>query len=138
MATVGAGGRGQAALGAVDQDVGLARYEPLSVRPPRPWTARRERILSAIDRCQGPLLLEGRPDRAAGAEAAVRLLDLADALDGQGRDPRASGSAMQETLKAAPQSVMGDCLGVSLARLEQALAGAGDGVSEQEADYAIA
>ena len=50
-------GEVQGALGAIDQDLDLARYEPSSMRPAQHWLDRRRAAVHAIASLQGPLLI---------------------------------------------------------------------------------
>ncbi len=122
----------QAALGAIEQDLVLAGYEPLPIRPSQRWTERREGVLAAIDACQGPLLLDGRPDHHLGSDTAQRLGQLADALDGHRPAPEAA--AVQPPV----QTDLDAPIRVSLARLEHAVAGLNDDISDAGADHAAA
>ena len=119
----------QAAIGAVNQDIELSAYEPLSVRPARTWIQCRERILSAIDSCLGPLLLAARSDRGRTGDLANRLCHLAQTLEGSGGANRA--------LSRAPE-YEADLVGSSLTRLEQAVACANEILLNREAEYAHA
>ncbi len=105
----------QAAAGALEQDLALASYEPLPIRPTRTWTECREGVLMAIDACQGPLLLEGLPDRPFGRDVARRLDRLADTLDAGGPAPETIAARTWEAQPNAP-------ITIPLARLEHAVA----------------
>ena len=47
----------QAALSAVENDIGIAQYEPSSIRPPEAWLRARRRTALDIAALEGPLLL---------------------------------------------------------------------------------
>jgi multidrug resistance protein MdtO len=69
-----------AALGAVEQDLELARYEPTSVRPANDWLDVRRRTLDAIAGLMAPLLLRANQDPSLRGELSLRLGGLADSF----------------------------------------------------------
>ncbi len=71
----------QAAIGAVQVDLDLARYEPNSVRPSPDWLQHRHKAIDAIVAIEGPLLLSGQEAPAFLATTARRLDALANRLD---------------------------------------------------------
>jgi multidrug resistance protein MdtO len=100
-------GETHAALGALQADIGLARYEPASIRPTTGWLGVRRQVARDIAALEAPLLLSAGQDPALSGRIAKRLDGLADrigaglapaltdASDGDlGRD-RAPGDAMQ-------------------------------------------
>jgi multidrug resistance protein MdtO len=117
----------QAALGTADQDMALVGYEPPSLRPASRWTECREGILSAIAGCQGPLLLQARPDHPMNGDVADRLDQLADALDRH--------VSLRHTRQGTREPGPGDILGLSLVRLEQAVACTNEDASDGGADH---
>lgn len=68
----------QAALGAIEQDLDLSRYEPSSIRPAPGWLERRRRVAEAVALLQGPLLIDSAREPLAAAGVANRLDRLAD------------------------------------------------------------
>jgi multidrug resistance protein MdtO len=70
----------QAALGAIEVDIHLARYEPDSVRPPPDWLTARRATAHQIGALESPLLLADAQDVEASAQIAGRLEALADRL----------------------------------------------------------
>lgn len=68
----------QAALGAIEQDLDLSRYEPSSIRPAPGWLERRRRVAEAVALLQGPLLVDFTRAPLAAAGVASRLDRLAD------------------------------------------------------------
>jgi hypothetical protein len=68
----------QQMLGGVEEDLEVARYEPLSTRPPNDWLERRRRAVEEIGALLGMawLAADGKPCLAA--TAGVRLERLAD------------------------------------------------------------
>ena len=82
-----------AALGAIEQDLGLAGYEPTSVRPANDWLGARCRAASEIAALIGPLLLRANQNFSLRAEVARRLEVLGarfgDRIAGQGTDAKA-------------------------------------------------
>ena len=73
-------GEARAALGTLAQDVGLARYEPRSIRPAQAWLDARHRATRKISALQGALLLGARFDPAGNGAIAARLDRLADGV----------------------------------------------------------
>jgi multidrug resistance protein MdtO len=69
-----------AALGAVEQDLELARYEPTSVRPANDWLDVRRRTLDAIAGLMAPLLLRANQEPSLRGELSLRLGGLADSF----------------------------------------------------------
>jgi multidrug resistance protein MdtO len=67
----------QAALGAVEEDLELARYEPASVRPAREWLERRRAIAERAADLEPPLLLAAQTHDPSVAGVARRLDRLA-------------------------------------------------------------
>jgi multidrug resistance protein MdtO len=83
-----------AALGAVEQDLELARYEPASVRPANDWLNVRRRTLDAIAGLMGPLLLRANQDPSLRGELSLRLGGLAESFGDhpeEGTAPIAAG-----------------------------------------------
>lgn len=75
-------GDARAALGMLEQDMGLARYEPRSIRPAQAWLDTRRRATRKIAALQGALLLGARFDPAGSGAIAARLDRLADGVAG--------------------------------------------------------
>jgi multidrug resistance protein MdtO len=69
-----------AALGAIEQDIKLARYEPSSIRPADDWIGLRNHTAHAIAALMGPLLLRANQDPSLGGELSHRLNGLADSF----------------------------------------------------------
>ena len=80
----------QAALGAIEQDLDLARYEPGAMRPSPTWFDRRREAADALASLQGPLLIAYDQDADVSGRIARRLDRLADDFEG---DLRPSGGA---------------------------------------------
>jgi multidrug resistance protein MdtO len=70
-----------AALGKVEQDIDLARYEPASVRPANDWLNIRRRTLDAIAGMMGPLLVRANQDPSLRGELSLRLDGLGENFD---------------------------------------------------------
>jgi multidrug resistance protein MdtO len=126
----------QAAIGAVDQDVELSGYEPLSIRPARDWIKCRGGILAAIDASVGPLLLAARPGYHGAEDVADRLGDLADALEGRGPGSAAPKPEARKEEGTSTNSRGADIVGASMARIEQAIACVNDDSLDREVEYA--
>ena len=113
----------QVAIGAVQTDLDLARYEPAAIRPSSAWLQHRQQAVAAIAAMEGPLLLSGQDSPAFLATTARRLDALADRLAHPQGTPR---SAMEEAPSANPVSPRQRLHGIvneQLDVLEQALAG---------------
>jgi multidrug resistance protein MdtO len=65
--------RVQGALGGIEQNLDLARYEPTTIRPSENWLRIRHTAVHEIGVLQGPLLLSAIRNPASGADAARRL-----------------------------------------------------------------
>ena len=88
----------QAALGAIEQDLDLSRYEPPSARPARGWLDRRRRIANAIALLQGPLLIgSGREPFTTGVVAS-RLNRVVATFSPDTKATATSSSTGHETL----------------------------------------
>jgi multidrug resistance protein MdtO len=79
-----------AALGAIEQDLALARYEPPSVRPPDGWLLARSRAVAGIADLMGPLFVRSDQNLSFSREIARRL----EAVAGRVGD-RSDGSTIE-------------------------------------------
>ncbi|EIF33438.1 putative membrane protein [Burkholderia sp. Ch1-1] len=119
----------QAALGAIEQDLDLSRYEPSSIRPAPGWLDRRRRVADAVALLQGPLLIDSAREPLAVAALASRLDRLAATFgpDTTGQatlpasehadSPRYSGDAAKANALGATHALVDPFL----ARLEDAV-----------------
>ena len=91
-----------AALGAIEQDIELAQYEPSSVRPANDWLDLRRRTANAIAALMGPLWLRANQDPSLGGGLSRRLNGLAGSFG----DHSESGAPPtdQEGVSGAPGS----------------------------------
>jgi multidrug resistance protein MdtO len=78
----------RSALAAVETDIGLARYEPDSVRPPESWMVARREAAREIGALEGPLLLCAGQDTSLSADVASRLETLATRFAASEASPR--------------------------------------------------
>jgi multidrug resistance protein MdtO len=69
----------QEMLAGIERGLGLAQYEPASIRPPDSWMDGRRRTADEIGALLGPLLLTGAKDLHFSAKIVNRLSRLADA-----------------------------------------------------------
>lgn len=118
-------GEAHAALGTLEQDMALARYEPQAVRPAPDWLEARRRAAHEIAALQGPLLLNARLDPTCSDAIAGRLARLADSVDDHSassgaRATGAVGPGPQEEPEASTHAV-GRRIDDHLGRLEQSL-----------------
>jgi multidrug resistance protein MdtO len=88
----------QAALGALEQDLDLSRYEPPSVRPARGWLDRRRRIANTIAFLQGPLLIDSGREPLTTGVVASRLARVANTFGPDTTAPVTSSSTGHEPL----------------------------------------
>ncbi len=120
----------QAAIGAVQSDLDLARYEPTAIRPPSAWLQHRQQAVAAIAALEGPLLLSGEDSPAFLVTTARRLDALADRLapapgtDEAGNDAKAGErSPLPPTSPASPRQCLHAIVNEQLDVLEHALVG---------------
>ncbi|NPT35888.1 FUSC family protein [Paraburkholderia xenovorans] len=123
----------QAALGAIEQDLDLSRYEPSSIRPAPGWLERRRRVAEAVALLQGPLLVDFTRAPLAAAGVASRLDRLADTFgpDTTGQatppapqhtaSPRHAGDAAKANANANAPGGTHAFVDPFLARLEDAI-----------------
>jgi multidrug resistance protein MdtO len=78
-------------LTAIEHDLNLTRYEPLSIRPPSGWVNVRQGVIRILSSLQGPLLI-GADQESGFAVTAQRFERLAATID-QGATPAAPGAA---------------------------------------------
>jgi len=91
----------RASLAAIEQDLALAHYEPLSIRPAPSWLEQRRDIVGIVSSLQGPLLIGGDQDPLDFAGAASRLDRLAAVPGEAGPPPRPTGeSGIAATIEA--------------------------------------
>jgi multidrug resistance protein MdtO len=108
-----------AALGAVEQDLKLARYEPAAVRPAAEWLNARQRAAHAIARLTGPLLVRANQDPSLGGELSRRLSGLADSFEHQ---PEGRMTSPEPGVVADRPSLTDKAIAEHLEGLERALA----------------
>ena len=106
----------QAALGAVETDLHLTRYEPEGLQPPPGWFLSRETAVEKISALEGPLLLQ------ADEVAAARLDHLATVTEA----PEAIRSIEPDRAGPRPGPLQA-IIDVHVAGLERALAEADRG-----------
>jgi multidrug resistance protein MdtO len=73
----------QGALGGIEQNLDLARYEPPAIRPTERWLRARRTAVQEIGALHGPLLLSAARDPASTADVARRLEQSADLIERQ-------------------------------------------------------
>jgi multidrug resistance protein MdtO len=113
----------QAALGAMERDLSLARFEPPSLRPEDAWIDARSRTAAEIGALCGPLLLSADQDPGFSASTARRLADLADKYDAARDAPPAAEdqvAAGRDPDRDLPRQPFHDAVGRHLRNLEEA------------------
>ena len=134
----------QTALGAIEQDIDLTVYEPVSIRPPQGWIDRRRKITHALASLQGPLLVGTDLDPEMSGGIAHRLdrlvMDLHTGAEPTTADIGAGAAARASDMKhgSPPPGVACASIEGPLAKLEQAIAQRSENVGEGSADYAPA
>jgi multidrug resistance protein MdtO len=111
-----------AGLETIEADLGLARYEPRSIRAGEAWLRARRVAVEQAGRLQGAVLAAGEVD---GAQAlSGRLENLAAGLEGRGvaAAPAAAG-------QGTPPRGTSEVIEQTMRRLEAALAGQPGGAS---------
>jgi multidrug resistance protein MdtO len=132
----------QTALGAIEQDIDLTGYEPVSIRPTNGWIDRRKKIAHALASLQGPLLVGNNLDPEISDGIAHRLSGLAKDFHTHAEPTVADtvAAAARADMKhgsPAPGAARAFIEG-PLAKLEQAIAQPSENVGEGNADYARA
>jgi multidrug resistance protein MdtO len=134
----------QAALGAIEQDIDLTVYEPVSIRPTQGWMDRRRKITRALASLQGPLLVGSDLDPEISGGIAHRLDRLVTDFHTHA-EPTAADTGAGAAARAADLKHGSPAPGVAwvsiegpLAELEQAIAQTSENVGEGNADHARA
>jgi multidrug resistance protein MdtO len=133
----------QGALGAIDQDLDLTRYEPSAIRPAQHWLDRRRAAVHAIASLQGPLLIGADQAPAPTGDISHRIDRLADNFSAHpGPTPDISGT---QRASAGSDPSNGPAAGLAcafveapLAKLERVTAQRFENNVEADADYARA
>ena len=114
--------RAQTALGAIEQDLTLAAYEPAALQPAPDWLGTRRQATKEIAALKGPLLLNAN---SPNNDIRRRLDRLADRLGDRGdaASPRPSESAVgtESSPEGHASPVMDALVEAHLRTLEQAL-----------------
>ena len=117
-------------MGAITQDIELARYEPPEIRPPRAWLAVRLRAIHQIRALMGPLLLlanmQPSPAQAVGRRLDILAHDLSGGPELTTPPSENSLPADKEVRKSRDPSTVDGLVMADLDGLESALHG-GDG-----------
>ncbi len=95
-----------AALGTIEQDLMLARYEPASVRPTNDWLNARRRTLDAIAGLIAPLLLRANQYPSLSGALSQQLGGLAGSFGGHSQEGSAASSGLTDELVAADLQAM--------------------------------
>ena len=112
----------QAAIGAVQADLDLARYEPAALRPTPAWLQHRQQAVTAIAAMEGPILLSGQDSPNFLATTAHRLDVLADRLAQPSGPPASAVDEAPPVHPASPRQRLHGIVNEQLDVLEQALA----------------
>jgi multidrug resistance protein MdtO len=134
----------QTALGAIEQDIDLTVYEPVSIRPTQGWIDRRRKITHALASLQGPLLVGSDLDPEISDGIVHRLNRLVTDFHA-GAEPTAAETGAGSSPRAADMKHGSPAPGVvrasiegPLAKLEQAIAQTSENAGEGDVDYARA
>lgn len=114
----------QGALGTIGEDIHLARYEPVQIRPNERWLCTRREALAEIGALQGPLLMNASREPVRAAEVADRLNRIAASLTSAetGAETRVvTPTQTAHDKKDAARARSDDTIGQHLDRLGKAL-----------------
>ena len=132
----------QAALGAIEQDIDLTAYEPLSTRPKQGWIDRRRQIADALASLQGPLLVGNDLEPGTSDSIAHRVSRLAKNFRTHAQpsvaDPEADSAVWADHESSTIPGMSHAFIEGPLSKLEQAIAQPPESVGEGNADYARA
>ncbi len=70
----------QGAMGAIEQNLLIAGYEPGDIRPSPDWIGTRREAMHSVEELIGPLFLEAHVDVTSSASSARQLIQQAEAL----------------------------------------------------------
>jgi multidrug resistance protein MdtO len=139
----GAAVQARVQLAAIEQDLDLTHFEPLSIRPAPGWLDERRGIARVLSSLQGPLLI-GADQQADGLDGtAHRLERLAESFGGAITPAAAPAMAAapdgpEPIPRPAAPSAVAATLDASLTRLEQLVANRSEHATQGTADYASA
>ena len=119
-------------LSAIEQDLDLVHYEPLSIRPAPAWLSKRRDVVRLLSALHGPLLIGADQQPSGLAGAANRLARLSESLGDTA--PPLTGT------EAAPDgsSPVSAAIEAPLAKLEQLIATLSEHAAQGTTDYAAA
>ncbi len=91
----------QAGLGAVRDDVELARYEPAAIRPSSDWLLHRRTMVARAEELEIPLLLAGEAGLGVDEDVVKRIERVANGESGAGPSPpsETAGDALHALLE---------------------------------------
>ncbi|MEJ0096093.1 MAG: FUSC family protein [Methylocella sp.] len=132
----------QTALGAIEQDLDLTRYEPSSIRSAEGWLDRRREVADALSSLQGPLLIGADQDPIASGGVARRLDRLAEEFGAHPAPPDAgtedASLGRGPTTGSAASDAAFAFIEAPLTKLEQMAAQPCEGDVGERGDYARA
>jgi multidrug resistance protein MdtO len=111
----------QASLGALEQDLSLVQYEPVSLRPSQDWLRSRQGIAHEIGALSAPALLVTETDPGHAEHLAERLGALATGYEAQQPPSPATDQANPDSMPSGIQGVLRALMRRHHQRLEQAL-----------------
>ena len=110
----------QGALGNLEQDLDLLRYEPAASRPTESWLGARRHAAQEMAALQAPLSLSAGRESGSAADVAHRLEQIASAL-GKTRETSVSPTDRAARCAAPARGPLAAMIATHLARLEEAL-----------------
>jgi len=115
-----AASQAETALGALERDLDLSSYEPMSIRPGRDWLGRRRDAAEGMAALTGALMLSASRDPALSQDLAGRLGRLADDVDGVTRpeDGQAGPATASEAGGTTPLAELNSWMEPRLRRFE--------------------
>lgn len=125
----------QQALGNIEQDLDLLRYEPAASRPTESWLQARRRAVQEMAALQAPLLLSAGRESAAAGDIGHRLEQIAGTL-GTTR-PRVPQAARIARFRARARSPLATMISAHLSRLEESLNADSSAAQESGAEGSV-
>ncbi|HTI00556.1 MAG TPA: FUSC family protein [Acidisoma sp.] len=115
-----AASQAETALGALERDLDLSSYEPMSIRPGQDWLGRRRDAAEGMAALTGALMLSASRDPALSQDLAGRLGKLADDVDGVTRpeDGQAGPARASEAGGTTPLAELNSWMEPRLRRFE--------------------
>jgi multidrug resistance protein MdtO len=125
-------------LAAIEQDLALTHFEPLSIRPAPGWLDERRGIARILSSLQGLLLIGADQEPAGVDDAAHRLERLADRFGDAAAPPAVAPGGLEPIAHPPAPSAVSAALDASLTKLEQLVANPSEHTAQGTTHYAPA